>query len=109
MESERREYRRVKCGLPVRYSLVSGDFVGSGGSTLANISMGGLAFFIDYPVDFYDILDIEISLPKSAPVRTRGKVTHITKVDNAYLLGVRFLNIGYEDAEAIKNYISKLP
>ncbi len=107
MIEERRKYRRIKCGLPVRYSVVSGDFVGSGGSTLANISMGGIAFHIDYPVDFYDILDIEISLPKSAPVRARGKVTHITKINDDYLLGIRFLQIEHEDAEAIKDYISK--
>lgn len=104
---ERRKYRRVKCGLPVRYSLVSGDFVGSGGSTLANISIGGIAFYIDHPVDFYDILDIEISLPESTPVRARGKVTHITKINDDYLLGIRFLHIGHEDAEAIRDYISK--
>jgi len=109
MGIERRKYRRVRCELPLKYSIVSakgaGDVLKSGESIILDIGMGGVAFLVDHPVNIYDVSDLEISWPEPPPIKVTGEIRRATKVEGGYLLGIHFLDIKDEDRERIKDYI----
>lgn len=109
MVMEKRKYWRVQCELPVRYSIINakgaGDLPGSQESTILDIGFDGVAFPVDHPVNIYDVFDLEISLPEPPPVKVTGEIRRATKVEDAYLLGIHFLDIKDEDRERIKEYL----
>jgi len=109
MGIERRKYWRVRCELPLKYSNISAkgadDVVESGESTILDIGMGGVAFPVDHPVNIYDVFGLEISLPEPPPIKVTGEIRRATKVEDAYLLGIHFLDIKDEDRKRIKDYV----
>jgi len=109
MGIERRKYWRVRCELPLKYSTISAkgadDVVESGESTILDIGMGGVAFPVDHPVNIYDVFGLEISLPEPPPIKATGEIRRATKVEDAYLLGIHFLDIKDEDRKRIKDYV----
>ena len=79
--------------------------VESGESTILDIGMGGVAFPVDHPVNIYDVFGLEISLPEPTPIKVTGEIRRATKVEDAYLLGIHFLDIKDEDRKRIKDYV----
>ena len=66
-----------------------------------NISEGGVLLMLPVDVKRGDILELELRLSLSAPVRTRGRVVHVRRLENSTLAGVAFLDINERDRRAI--------
>jgi len=110
MGVERRTYWRVKCEIPISYSLHEGEPPITGKSKTINISVTGLMFPIDQHVTQHSVLDIELSFPPQSeafPVKAIGEVRWAKRVegDHVYHIGIRFFQIWDEDKERIANYI----
>ena len=109
MGIERRKCWRVKCNLPVKYSVVNLNWGGDYSvreSTILNISMGGTRFVINHHVATFDLFKLEISLPESPQIKVLGEVKWAVRLKNkTYNLGIQFLRIADEDRERIKDYI----
>ncbi len=101
----------VRCKLPLKYSIISAkgtnDVLGSGESTILDIAMDGVAFSVNHPVNTDDVLDLEISLPKPPAIKATGKIRGVTKVEDAYFLVTRFLNIKDKDRKRIEDFVFK--
>jgi len=109
MGIEKRKYWRVKCNLPVKYSIVNLNWGGDYSvreSTILNISMSGARFLVNHHVATFDLFILEISLPESPPIRVMGEIKWAVRLKNkTYNLGIQFLRIADEDGERFKDYI----
>ncbi len=109
MVIERRKHWRVKCSLPVKYSIANLNWGGDYSvreSTIRNMSMSGVGLLVNHHVATFDLFKLEISLPESPPIRLMGEVKWAVRLKNkTYNLGIQFLRMEDEDKERIKDYI----
>lgn len=109
MGIERRKHWRIKCSLPVKYSMVNLNWGGDYSvreSTILNISMSGVRLLVNHHVATFDLFKLEISLTESPPIKVLGEVKWVVNLKSkTYNLGIQFLRIADEDRERIKDYI----
>ncbi len=87
-------------------------------ATMLNLSEGGIALLMNYNIPFWTILLIKFTLSKMdkdgkvkfyAPLEIKGEVrSNISLEKNEYRLGIRFMDLDYEDKAAISDFMKSL-
>lgn len=70
-----------------------------------NISGGGMLIVSPQKLPTGTIMEINITLPYTEPIRTMGKVIRALKMEDEYEIGISFMNIAEKDREKIIKYV----
>ena len=107
---ERRDYRRIDAGEPVRFEFKDPSHFG--GCLSQDLSEGGLQVTAQQFVPMGTELSLEINLPNKKQVQAVAKVVWVTKArfGESYRLGLQFVSTDaiFETQKEIQNFIKTI-
>ena len=104
--TERRQNGRHESLNLVSFSILGpeGNLVGRGTARTLNVSHGGMLLESVNPIAAGQVLSLAIGLDE-ALTEIRGKVAHVTEAEGRHRIGVAFVDVGPEEAQALQAFL----